>query len=228
MRVMAGVAAAFLLAGVAWAYPAPDAAPAPGDTTAQPAAPAAPPAAAPAPAVTVPPNGPVATIVTSLGTMTVTLDPVHAPIAVKNFIQYAKEKHFNGTVFYRVEPGFVIQAGSYLADGSFKGGLHKTIAFEGNNGLKNVHGAIAMARGSDPASAAAEFFIDLSDMPQLDQAPGDTTNSTGYAVFGQVTGGMDVLDKIGAVPVGSGIGPFPQAAPIIPVVIERVTISPAH
>lgn len=227
MRVMAGVAAAFLLTGIAWADPAPDAAPPAGDTTAQPAPPATPPAPA-TPAVTVPPNGPVATIVTSLGTMTVTLDPVHAPVTVKNFIQYAKEKHFDGTVFYRVEPGFVIQAGSYMPDGSPKSGIHKPIAFEGNNGLKNVHGAIAMARGSDPMSADAEFFIDLSDMPQLDQAPGDTTNSTGYAVFGQVTGGMDVLDKIGAVPVGSGVGPFPQASPMTPVVIEHVTITPAR
>jgi cyclophilin family peptidyl-prolyl cis-trans isomerase len=221
MRVMAGVAAAFLLTGVAWADPAPDAAAPTGDTTAQPAAPATP---AVTPAV---PDGPIATIETSLGTMTVTLDAVHAPVTVKNFIRYAKEKHFDGTVFYRVEPGFVIQAGSYLPDGSPKSGIHKPIAFEGNNGLKNVHGAIAMARGSDPVSADAEFFIDLSDVPALDQAPGDTANSTGYAVFGQVTGGMDVLDKIGATPVGSGVGPFPQAAPITPVVIEHVTIAKA-
>ena len=173
-----------------------------------------------------PTNGPTATIETSLGTIIVALDAVHAPATVANFVRYAREGHFDGTVFYRVEPGFVIQAGSYLPDGSFKGGIHAAIPLEANNGLHNLYGAIAMARGDDPASADAEFFIDLADNTgALDPAPGDMANKTGYAVFGVVASGMDVLSAIAAVPLG-GKGPFPPTStPATPVVITKVTIS---
>ena len=189
---------------------------------AQDAAPPAPPTAATQatpPAV----SGPVATFDTSAGSFTVQLDETHAPITVKNFVRYATEKHFDGTVFYRVMAGALVQAGSYDAKGKFVGGLHKPIAFEGNNGLKNVRGAIAMAR-TDPDTATAEFFIDVADLPSLDHDPADKGNTTGYAVFGQVTGGMDVVDRIAKGQTG-GTGPFPPAqSPLAPVVIEKVTI----
>jgi len=161
-----------------------------------------------------------AMIETSLGAITVALDASHAPLTVANFIRYAKEKHFDGTVFYRVVPGALIQAGSYDADGKPRAGVHAPIRFEGDNGLKNVRGAIAMAHGDDANSATSEFFIDLAPLPSLDN---DAANA-GFAVFGQVTGGMDVVDKIAALPLG-GKGPFAGAAPLTPVVIEKVTIT---
>jgi cyclophilin family peptidyl-prolyl cis-trans isomerase len=161
-----------------------------------------------------------AIIATSLGTITVTLDTSHAPQTVANFIRYAKEKHFDGTVFYRVVPGALIQAGSYDADGKPRGGVHAPIRFEGDNGLKNIRGAIAMAHGDDPNSATSEFFIDIAPLPSLDHDAGNA----GFAVFGQVTGGMDVVDKIAALPLG-GKSPFEGAAPLTPVTIEKVSIT---
>jgi cyclophilin family peptidyl-prolyl cis-trans isomerase len=213
---MAMVMAAALSSGGAWAD----------DTT--PAVPPAPDAAAPVTQPAPPaPVGPIATLQTSMGTITIALDAVHAPATVANFVRYAREKHFDGTVFYRVEPGFVIQAGSYDAAGKYKGGQHKPIPLEANNGLLNKHGAIAMARDEPPASADAEYFINLADNPSLDPAPGDTANKTGYAVFGMVTGGLDVVDAIGTTPTHGGKGPFPDAAPVTPVVIQKVTITNA-
>jgi peptidyl-prolyl cis-trans isomerase A (cyclophilin A) len=173
------------------------------------------------------PLGPTVIVETSLGTITLALDPVHAPATVANFERYVLGKHFDGTMFYRVEPGFVIQAGSYDAAGNYRGGVRAPIPLEANNGLKNERGAVAMARGDDPASADAEFFIDLADNANLDQAPGDTANKTGYAVFAHVVSGMDVADKIAGVATG-GKGPFPaNVTPAEPVTIEKVTIAGA-
>jgi len=169
------------------------------------------------------PAAPQAVIETSLGTITVALDPAHAPLTVANFIHYAKEKHFDGTVIYRVVPGFVLQMGSYEADGKPRR-THAPIPLEANNGLSNVRGTLAMAHGDIPASATAEFFINLSDnSASLDHEASDSGNTTGFAVFGHVTDGMDVADKIAAVPLG-GVGPFADAAPTTPVTIEKVTV----
>jgi peptidyl-prolyl cis-trans isomerase A (cyclophilin A) len=170
---------------------------------------------------------PQAQIATSLGTITVALDRARAPATVDNYIRYAREGHFDGTVFYRVVPGFVIQTGSYDAAGNPRG-VHEPIALESANGLSNVRGAVAMARGDEPASATAEFFIDLDDNSAgLDPKPGAAPNTTGYAVFGRVIAGMDVVDKIAATPLAGGKGPFPDAAPATAVVIVKVTISEA-
>ena len=161
---------------------------------------------------------------TSLGTITIALDRAHAPATVDNFIRYAKAGHFDGTVFYRVVPFFVLQAGSYGLDGKFRP-LNAPIPLESANGLSNLRGTISMAREDDPNSATAEFFINLEDnQGGLDPKPGAAPNTTGYAVFGKVTAGMDVVDKIAAVPTGGGSGPFPDAEPKTPVVIEKVTI----
>jgi peptidyl-prolyl cis-trans isomerase A (cyclophilin A) len=170
---------------------------------------------------------PQAQIATSLGTITIALDRAHAPATVENFIRYAREGHFNGTAVYRVVPGFVIQAGSIEADGKERG-AHAPIALESGNGLSNARGAVAMARSDEPASATAEFFIDLADNSAgLDPKLGAAPNTTGYAVFGHVTQGMDVVDKIAATPLAGGTGPFPDAAPKAPVVIKTVTVSEA-
>lgn len=157
---------------------------------------------------------------TSMGEIVFELDREHAPATVENFLRYAKEGHFNGTIFYRIEPGFVIQAGSQGADGGGRP-VHEPIPLEANNGLKNVRGAISMARDVEPKSAQAEFFIVLADNPGLDPTPGDTENKTGYAVFGHVIMGMDVVDAIAGVPLG-GPGPFPGKAPLTPVLINKV------
>jgi cyclophilin family peptidyl-prolyl cis-trans isomerase len=168
-------------------------------------------------------GAPLAQIETSLGTIGIALDRAHAPATVENFIRYAREGHFDGTLIYRVVPGFVLQAGSYGADGKYRV-THAPIALE--SGRSNVRGAVAMAR-SEPNSATAEFFIDLDDNNArgLDPKPGDAPNTTGYAVFGHVTAGMDVVDKIAALPTGGGKGPFPDAEPVTPVVIVKVTVS---
>ncbi|MGC9955120.1 MAG: peptidylprolyl isomerase [Rhizomicrobium sp.] len=169
---------------------------------------------------------PQAQIATSLGTITIALDRARAPATVDNFVRYAKGGHFDGTAVYRVVPGFVIQAGSIKADGSAKETYLRPIPLESANGLKNVRGSVAMARSDEPASATAEFFINLANNGAgLDPKPGAAPNTTGYAVFGHVTQGMDVVDKIAAIKLGGGKGPFPDAAPKTPVVIVKVTVS---
>jgi cyclophilin family peptidyl-prolyl cis-trans isomerase len=169
------------------------------------------------------PGAPRVLISTSMGDITLQLDSAHAPVTVANFLRYAKEGHYDGTVVYRVVPGFVIQAGSWDADAQARP-VHEPIALEANNGLNNVRGAVAMAR-LDPNSATAEFFIDLADNSNLDHQANDAANTTGYAVFAHVVSGMDVVDKIAAVPLGDK-GPMPGAAPVDPITISKVSILP--
>lgn len=164
-------------------------------------------------------------IQTSMGNITLELDRTDAPVTVDNFLRYVAEKHFDGTFIYRVAPHFVIQMGSFGADGQMRP-VHDPIRLETSYGLKNIRGAVAMARYNSPNSATAEFFIDLANDPQLDPEPGNP-DRLGYAVFGHVVSGMDVVDKIASVPLG-GFGPNPRAAPKDPIEIERVTLLPAN
>ena len=166
---------------------------------------------------------PRAVIETSMGNIVIELDAEHTPATVANFLRYAKEGHFDGTVFYRVVPGFVIQAGSVDAEGKQRP-VHDPIPLETANAPSNGRGTIAMARADDPASAVAEFFINLADNAGLDRQADDHDNKTGYAAFGHVVDGMDVVDRISSVPLMGGIGPFPDAAPAMPVTITRVTV----
>ncbi|HEY2071038.1 MAG TPA: peptidylprolyl isomerase [Rhizomicrobium sp.] len=166
-----------------------------------------------------------ARIETSLGNIIVELDRAHAPVTVANFEAYAKEGHFDGTCVYRVVPSFVIQMGSYDADGNMHP-LHAPIALESANGVKNLRGTLSMARSEDPNSATGEFFINLSDNADLDPTAGAAPNATGYAVFGHVISGMDVVDRIAASVLNGRKGPFPDNAPAFPVVISKVTIEP--
>jgi len=179
--------------------------------------------ATPASPASTPAGPPQILIQTSLGDITLALDPRRAPQTVDNFLRYVKEGHYDGTVFYRVAPGFVIQAGSYDADVHYRS-VHDNIPLEANNGLKNLRGTIAMARQEDPNTANAEFFINLADNADLDHHADDPGNNSGYAVFGHVVSGMDVVDKIAAVPLGDH-GPMPGAAPVDPVVIKSVTVA---
>jgi len=133
---------------------------------------------------------------TSLGSFEVQLDRQKAPLTVENFVKYVKTGFYNGTVFHRVESGFVIQGGGFTAAGTEKA-TSTPIKLESNNGLKNLVGTIAMARTSDPNSATSQFYINLVDNTRLDYS---TTNK-GYAVFGKVVSGMDVIHKIAAVKI---------------------------
>ena len=154
---------------------------------------------------------------TTLGEIVIELDAEKAPKSVANFEQYVKEGHYNGTVFHRVIPGFMIQGGGMTSTfaGLKEKPTHKPIANESHNGLTNTVGTVAMARTSDPNSATAQFFINVKDNPFLDQ--GD-----GYAVFGHVVAGMDVVEKIKMVETATK-GPY-ENVPVNPVIIKKATL----
>ncbi len=156
---------------------------------------------------------------TNLGTITLELDAEKAPKTVDNFVQYVKDGFFNGTIFHRVIGNFMIQGGGFDQKYQQKP-TRATIQNEAKNGLKNVKYSIAMARTSAPHSASAQFFINVNDNGFLDY-PGQ--DGWGYAVFGKVIEGMDVVDKIKAVKTGRG-GPFPTDVPQQMVIIEEVTL----
>jgi cyclophilin family peptidyl-prolyl cis-trans isomerase len=162
-------------------------------------------------------------IQTSLGEIDVALDAAKAPKTVANFLRYVREGHFDGTMIYRVVPAFVLQMGSYDAKGNARP-THDPIPLESANGLLNLRGTLSMARSDSPTSATAEFFINLSDNSSLDPDDGKAPNTTGYAVFGKVVEGMSVVDTIARVPLNGGQGPFPDADPATPVVIQKVTV----
>ena len=155
---------------------------------------------------------------TSLGRIVIELAPKEAPKTVDNFLAYVKAGHFDGTVFHRVIPTFMIQAGGFGADMTERS-TRAPIPLESRNGLKNVRGSVAMARRNDPDSATSQFFINVVDNPRLDYPSFD---GNGYAVFGKVVEGMDVVDKIKEVPTGSR-GPH-QNVPLTPVTIKSARV----
>ena len=133
---------------------------------------------------------------TSAGKITIELLRKEAPLSVANFIEYAKTGFYNGTVFHRVMPNFMIQGGGFTADLEQKE-THGTLKNEANNGLRNLRGTVAMARRAEPDSATAQFFINLTENNFLDHQ-NETNAGWGYAVFARVTDGMEVVDKIAA------------------------------
>jgi peptidyl-prolyl cis-trans isomerase A (cyclophilin A) len=137
---------------------------------------------------------PVVVLKTSMGSITIQLDPKNAPISTANFLAYVDSKAYDGTIFHRVIPGFMIQGGGFKPDMT-EISYQAPIKNEASNGLKNLRGTISMARTSDPDSATAQFFLNLVDNASLD--PNDS--SAGYAVFGKITDGLDVIDKIAQV-----------------------------
>jgi len=156
---------------------------------------------------------------TSLGPIVIALDATRAPKSVANFLEYVKSGHYDGTVFHRVIPNFMIQGGGF-DDALTQKPTRAPIALESKNGLTNLRGSVAMARTSVPDSATAQFFINLKDNAFLDSA--NTPDGTGYAVFGKVVAGMEVVDKIAAVPTGNK-GPF-QNVPATPVIIRKASV----
>ena len=161
-----------------------------------------------------------AKIQTSKGDIVIELYPDKAPATVANFLQYAKDGHYDRTIFHRVVRGFVIQGGGYSQYFNERS-TRDPIPYEGDNGLKNLRGAVAMARSDSPESAQAQFFINLRDNAKLDHRIVDGLPLYGYAVFGEVVEGMDVVDAIGAVETGPG-GPFEAEVPVEPILIKRV------
>ena len=159
-------------------------------------------------------------IKTLLGDMTLELDADKAPATVANFVEYAQSGHYDGTIFHRVINNFMVQGGGFDTDMRQKG-TNAPIQNEANNGLENDRGTIAMARTMDPHSATAQFFINVSDNDFLNFS-GENMQGWGYAVFGRVVEGEDVLDKIRVVPTGSQAGH--QDVPTDPIVIESVTV----
>jgi peptidyl-prolyl cis-trans isomerase A (cyclophilin A) len=183
-------------------------------------------------------SAPRVLLATSLGDITLELDPEHAPKTVANFLQYVKDGHYDGTIFHRVIDHFMIQGGGFTQDMKQKS-TRAAIPLESNNGLENKRGTVAMARTSDPNSATAQFFINVADNgflnykkfakdTMVDSSSGPHlvragTVVDGYAVFGRVVAGMDVVDKIRAVQTGIH-GGMPDV-PTQPVILKSAKIT---
>jgi peptidyl-prolyl cis-trans isomerase A (cyclophilin A) len=159
---------------------------------------------------------------TNQGDIMLELYPDKAPASVANFLQYVRDGHYNGTIFHRVIDGFMIQGGGYTVDLQLKP-TRQAIANEANNGLSNTRGSIAMARTGEPHSAQAQFFINLVDNPRLDFVSEQNNFTWGYAVFGKVVDGMDVVDRIRAAETGAQ-PPLAKDVPKQPVIIERAEV----
>lgn len=161
----------------------------------------------------------VVDVETNHGRFTIELDAAKAPKSVENFLRYVDEKHYDGTVFHRVISSFMAQGGGY--DESYRRkDTHAPVQNEADNGLKNVRGTVAMARTGDPHSATAQFFVNVVDNAFLDHK-GKTSDGWGYTVFGKVTEGMDVVEKIKSVKTGA-VASFNKDAPLEAVVIKSI------
>jgi cyclophilin family peptidyl-prolyl cis-trans isomerase len=155
---------------------------------------------------------------TSMGSFTIRLETQRAPLTVENFLKYVRAGHYDGTVFHRVIRNFVAQGGGYTTAFEAKP-TQGFVANESGNGLLNRRGTVGMARSEAPHSANCQFFINLADNPDLNPIP----TRWGYAVFGEIVAGMDVVDRIAHVPTGEW-GPFKDDAPLKPIVIEKITV----
>ena len=160
------------------------------------------------------------TIATTVGQMTLELDADNAPKTVENFLAYATSGFYDGTIFHRVINNFMIQGGGFTTDMEQKP-TQAPVDNEANNGLKNERGTIAMARTQDPHSATAQFFINVQDNDFLNHT-GENMQGWGYTVFGKVTQGEEVLDKIRCVQTGSQGGH--QDVPTDPIIIESISV----
>lgn len=165
-------------------------------------------------------SNPIATLHTTMGEIQLELFADKAPISTENFINYSKSGFYNGTIFHRVISNFMIQGGGFTADMKQRP-TAAPIANEADNGLSNTRGTVAMARTNDPQSATAQFFINVQSNENLDYKAKDVSG-WGYAVFGKVISGMDVVDEIRLVET-STVPPYSNV-PVVPVIIERVEI----
>ena len=178
----------------------------------------APPLKAPAPEPA--PGNPVVRMSTSMGDVTFELFKDKAPVSVENFLQYVADGHYEGTIFHRVKAGFMIQGGGY-SDGMVEKPTRPPIRNEATNGLRNTRGTLAMARMRALRSATSQFYVNVADNAALDHRS-YSPDEFGYAVFGRVLAGMDVVDKIATTPTGTA-GEH-EDVPVTPVVIKKMTV----
>jgi|CXWL01.1.fsa_nt_gi cyclophilin family peptidyl-prolyl cis-trans isomerase len=170
---------------------------------------------------------PRVTLKTNQGEIVIELDTVKAPKSAANFLQYAKEGYYDGTIFHRVIDGFMIQGGGYTTELTGKPGLHPPVMNEADNGLLNARGTVAMARTNDPHSGSSQFFINVNDNAALNHVSKADGRTWGYAVFGKVVSGMEVVDKIKVQPTT----PFSPEFMNLPrpfVVVEKATVMDAE
>ena len=179
-------------------------------------------AAKPAPAATAATPLPQVVLRTSQGDITLELYPDKAPKSVANFLQYVRDGFYDGTLLHRAIPGYLVQGGLYTRDLQPKR-TRSAVASEADNGLSNLRGTVAVARGADPNSGTAQFFFNLVDNRRLDFVGNQSGLTWGFAVFGKVVKGMDVLDKIAALPTRP-LGPFAGDVPNPLVVIESARV----
>jgi peptidyl-prolyl cis-trans isomerase A (cyclophilin A) len=170
------------------------------------------------------PAPPRVTLTTTLGAIEITLDPVGAPQTSAHMLRMFKTRHYVGAAIFRVEPGHVIQLGDLDAKLQYRAPPGKPVVLET---ATNTHarGTVSLARGNDPASGHSSFYFDLGDNKHLNADPAAAPNTTGYATFGKVTKGMEVLDAIVAAERAPEGGPFPGALPKVPIVITAVTVN---
>src|ERR1700677_3658753 len=155
-------------------------------------------------------------VVTSAGNFTIELNPERAPLTVAQFLKFVDQGYYSGTIFHRAIPNFVIQGGGYDVDYKLKGNPPKVVN-ESGNGLTNSRGTVGLARPPEPHAGDVQFYVNLADNAALDPS----ATRWGYAVFGKVVQGMDVVDEIATVPTGAK-GPFKENAPLKPVVILKI------
>jgi cyclophilin family peptidyl-prolyl cis-trans isomerase len=166
------------------------------------------------------PSNPQVRVTTDMGSFVIELRPDRAPLTVADFLRYVREGFYTNTLFHRVVTNFVIQGGGHLATAPYDlKPTYPAINNESGNGLQNKRGAVGLARAAGPHTGNAQFYINLVDNPELDPLP----TRWGYAVFGQVVEGMDVVDRIGVVPTGA-FGPFKADAPLKPIIIQSVEL----
>ena len=166
------------------------------------------------------PGNPVVRMSTSMGDVTLELFKDRAPVSVANFLQYVADGHYEGTIFHRVKPGFVVQGGGFTASMVEKP-TRPPILNEATNGIRNTRGTLTMARMRALRSATSQFFVNVVDNAALDHR-GYSPDDFGYAVFGRVLSGMDVIDKIAATPTGTR-GDH-EDVPVTPIVIQKMTV----
>ncbi len=163
-------------------------------------------------------SNPRVQVVTTLGSFVIELNTERAPFTVENFLEYVNEGHYEGTVFHRVIQGFIAQTGGYTEDLQLKS-VDRSVVNEAGNGLSNMRGSVGLARANDPHSGTAQFYVNLADNLDLDPRP----TRWGYAVFGTVVEGMEVVDEIGHRPTG-GRGPFDRSVPMEDIFVQRVEV----
>lgn len=162
---------------------------------------------------------------TSLGEVMLELDRERAPISVDNFLQYVADKHYDGTLFHRVIPGFVAQGGGY--DTQFREKpTRKPIALESGNGLSNLRGTLAMAREEAPDTATSQFYVNLVDNLKLDPHPENPARRYGYAVFGKIVSGMEVFDAMARQPTTTNLALEAQDVPVENIVLLHARLLP--